>query len=128
MYVNASKPIDISNSLYVFSNVPVSTCKLHVPKGTKAAYQTANQWMDFVNMVEDITGLKTFSGEKLLLEKINGELVIKNLQPNEILQVFDMNGQCIHSEKNHQTSTRLSFPANRIYIIRVGDKCVKYNN
>ncbi len=36
----------------VFYNVPTSTCVLYVPIGSKEAYSTADQWEDFLNIVE----------------------------------------------------------------------------
>jgi len=50
--VHAASPVDISSSANVFYNVNKSTCTLYVPAGSKADYQAANQWKDFVNIVE----------------------------------------------------------------------------
>lgn len=51
-----SKIVDVENVTMdddVFEGVPTSTCVLHVPKGTIEAYRNADQWKDFVNIVED---------------------------------------------------------------------------
>jgi hypothetical protein len=45
-------PIDLRTSLSVFENVDKTTCTLYVPEGSKSAYQAANQWKDFLNIVE----------------------------------------------------------------------------
>ncbi len=45
-------PIDLNSSLDVFFDLNKSTCTLYVPYGSKAAYQAANQWKDFTNIVE----------------------------------------------------------------------------
>ncbi len=37
---------------WVFFNVPTSTCTLYVPEGSKEAYSTADQWQDFMSIVE----------------------------------------------------------------------------
>ncbi|MDD4990946.1 MAG: leucine-rich repeat protein [Paludibacter sp.] len=50
--VDANYPLDISSSNNVFLNVNKSTCTLYVPIGSKSMYQSANQWKDFVNIVE----------------------------------------------------------------------------
>jgi uncharacterized protein (TIGR02145 family) len=52
IYTFAGTPIDLSANTGVFASVNKSSCVLHVPAGTKAAYQAANQWKDFVNIVE----------------------------------------------------------------------------
>jgi len=54
IYANAITPIDLTHSIGVFSNINPSTCVLHVPKGSKAAYQGAGQWNKFLNVVDDI--------------------------------------------------------------------------
>jgi hypothetical protein len=50
--VNASKPIDLTSSINVFSGINTASCVLNVPQGSKAAYQSANQWSSFTNIVE----------------------------------------------------------------------------
>jgi len=51
-----SVPIDLSSSNNVFQNINKTNCTLNVPYGSKAAYQAANQWQDFTNIVEAING------------------------------------------------------------------------
>jgi hypothetical protein len=50
--MNANYPVDLYASNNVFLNVNKSTCTLYVPIGSKSMYQSANQWKDFVNIVE----------------------------------------------------------------------------
>ncbi|MFA9392088.1 MAG: leucine-rich repeat protein [Prolixibacteraceae bacterium] len=45
-------PIDLTYSSNVFSGVNIKTCTLYVPYGSKAAYSEANQWKDFIYIVE----------------------------------------------------------------------------
>ena len=52
IYAEASTPVDLSASADVFLNANISNCILCVPVGSKAAYQMANQWQDFTNIVE----------------------------------------------------------------------------
>ncbi|HEY5591235.1 MAG TPA: leucine-rich repeat protein [Paludibacter sp.] len=52
IYVESSIPVDLSSSADVFLNVDKSSCILYVPVGYKAAYQAANQWSNFQNIVE----------------------------------------------------------------------------
>jgi hypothetical protein len=54
IYASSSTPIDISASSNVFEMINKSTCILHVPVGSKALYEAADQWQDFSNIVEDI--------------------------------------------------------------------------
>ena len=50
--VHQSTPVDLMNSDSVFKYINTTTCKLFVPVGSKAAYQEANQWGDFQNIIE----------------------------------------------------------------------------
>lgn len=55
--VNALVPVDITNKTNVFYNVDKINCTLYVPYQTKTLYSSANQWKDFVNIVENPYGL-----------------------------------------------------------------------
>lgn len=57
IYANRLSPIDISNNVNVFKDVDNINCILHVPYSTKLLYGAANQWKDFVNIVENQYGL-----------------------------------------------------------------------
>ncbi len=50
--VESSVPIDLTNSIDVFDRVDKSTCKLYVPYGSSALYKTADQWEDFIQIIE----------------------------------------------------------------------------
>ena len=50
--IKIRKNIPVSISSDAFGDVNKSTCVLYVPFGTKSAYQAANQWKDFQNIVE----------------------------------------------------------------------------
>lgn len=52
IYVYAPIPYPFSSSSNVFSYVNKSSCTLYVLKGSKTAYQIANIWKDFTNIVE----------------------------------------------------------------------------
>jgi hypothetical protein len=45
--VNATTPIDLSQSISVFDGVETSSCVLYVPVGTKSTYQAATGWSVF---------------------------------------------------------------------------------
>ena len=52
VYVYSISPVDLNSSNGVFSGVVTSSCNLYVPYGSKSAYQAANQWKYFKNIVE----------------------------------------------------------------------------
>ena len=52
IYANSPTPINISASQGVFYYINKTTCILYVPVGKKALYAAANQWKDFINIIE----------------------------------------------------------------------------
>jgi hypothetical protein len=53
IYASTFSPVELNADSYeVFSEVNKTTCTLFVPYGSKTAYQEANQWKDFNNIVE----------------------------------------------------------------------------
>lgn len=52
IYANSIIPVNLSASDSVFNYVNKTTCTLYVPTGSKAAYQAADKWKDFSNIVE----------------------------------------------------------------------------
>jgi hypothetical protein len=68
--VHSFIPIPLGANSEVFKYINKTTCTLYVPSGSKAAYQAANQWKDFVNIVE-VPGLYT-SETKLDFSCIGG--------------------------------------------------------
>jgi photosystem II stability/assembly factor-like uncharacterized protein len=57
--VHSLEPLDLNSSSDVFLNVDKVACTLYVPIGSKSAYQSANQWKDFVNIVEVNTNVNS---------------------------------------------------------------------
>ena len=56
IYNHAKTPAYCSEG--VFENVPAETCVLHVPAGHIEAYQAADGWKDFANIVGDQAGIE----------------------------------------------------------------------
>jgi len=53
IYAYSVKPIDLNASISPFVGVNTTTCILHIPVGSKSNYQTANEWKEFANIVEN---------------------------------------------------------------------------
>jgi hypothetical protein len=62
IYAYSKVPVDIIHSSSVFDMVNKTTCTLYVPSATKIAYQAANQWQDFSNIIERSTSFPYFEG------------------------------------------------------------------
>ena len=74
----ANTPQEITSS--VFDNVDKSTCVLYVPAGSISAYQSADVWKDFSNILPiSQQGLEDVQGNNVQCTKIvhNGQIFIK---------------------------------------------------
>lgn len=91
-------PIDLSNSYYVFDQIIF--CTLYVPNGTKAAYQVANQWSDFINIVEfDPTAVENPKNTNLniIYNQATGSLQLNGIDSSASVSLYDLNGRlCIN--------------------------------
>lgn len=51
--VHCNIPTPLTIDEYTFYNVPLSTCTLYVPTGSKSAYQSTDYWKNFGNFIEE---------------------------------------------------------------------------
>lgn len=61
IYCAIPEPLNIGYSNTIFSNVPFSTCVLHVPAGSEQAYREAETWKEFAH----IEAIKEASTDKV---------------------------------------------------------------
>ena len=128
IHVNITQPLNLQS--FVFTNVNKTTCNLYVPKGSKAAYQVAEQWMDFINIWEEDAPnrLTTVKPNELDLSVKNGQVLLSRLPQNEILCVVDMKGKFIINMLVNSEYLTINLPHKGVYIVRVGKKSSKISN
>ena len=62
IYIQAATPPTTEEGCAYFESQVLSNCKLYVPKGSLEAYQNANIWKEFQNIIEtDYTGISNIS-------------------------------------------------------------------
>ncbi|MBQ4007872.1 MAG: leucine-rich repeat protein, partial [Muribaculaceae bacterium] len=54
IYCYVNHPVDVDLGFMAFQGVKVTECTLHVLKGRYDEYRNAEQWKDFVNIVDDL--------------------------------------------------------------------------
>ena len=87
--VHGTWPVDLSAVTGVFTGVDKTKCILYVPTGSKDAYQAADGWKDFTNIVEfTTTGIEN-------VQKNNASLAIAGnpVQGNEAKLTFAESGE-----------------------------------
>ena len=75
IYTYPVSPVNLNSSKGVFSNINKTTCSLFVPIGTKSVYQSANQWMDFVN-INEIQDLYVSSNSTNLSSNLGSNTIV----------------------------------------------------
>jgi Leucine-rich repeat (LRR) protein len=127
-------PLDLSSSSYVFYQVNTTTCTLNVPLGSKSAYQAAQQWKDFTNIVEkNFTGIDPIISDQKLTVYPNPtsgkvKLVFDQLPLGGItLTVNDFTGKTILTQLIHENEAWIDLGGNSpgVYFINTNLKNYK---
>jgi len=125
IYADRPTPVNLGSS-GVFSSVNTTTCTLYVPTGSKILYAAADQWKDFINIVEHtVTGIATVSASKLNIRVMERTVEIGLPEESAQVQVVDISGRHLYNEKPAGNSLSVTLPHSGIYLVRVGNKTTK---
>ena len=112
--LNPTPPTGGSNS---FTNQQYIDANVYVPKGSLAAYQAADPWLNFWNIQEiDPTGIDNVSVDNEPFITIEDGVIKINKQGSQPVSVYSVDGQCVYSG----TDNTISNLAKGLYIIRSG--------
>lgn len=129
IYVYRSIPVDLTSSENVFYGVNKTSCTLYVPVDTKTAYQAANQWKDFVNIVEFTTAVPRVDDERINIHPnpVVDNFKIDGLEGTIDLILMDINGkELLHKEILKDENVSLSeFPAG-MYFVKLSNNGLNY--
>ncbi len=117
----STTPINLDLSMHVFYDVDKNNCVLHVPSTSLAAYQSANQWMDFFTISNDITTKQkevSISNIKVFTNK--NTVIIKDVTAGEYIELFNMQGTSLYKKKSFSNISHINLTDRGIYIIKVG--------
>jgi hypothetical protein len=117
-------PIDLSSSEFVFAGVSKNACKLIVPAGAGSAYQSANQWSEFVNIVEHITtGFERENNiaTKVLYDSSAGCLRVCGMMETTLLEIFNLSGRLVLNAPVNEglSSINISNLSDGVYFYRI---------
>jgi BspA type Leucine rich repeat region (6 copies)/Domain of unknown function (DUF6383) len=121
--VEAQTPVDLTKSTDVFYSTDKLTCTLYVPKGSKSAYQSADQWKDFYFIVEyDPNGITDITANGTSLYITDGQLHIKNAPVGEQVRVTSILGMLVYNGVSTTDELTVSLPQHGVYVVTVGSK------
>ena len=112
-----------------FGGVDQTTCTLYVPKGTLEAYKAADEWKDFVNIVEEeYTGIEEVgadsAGQAVITASGNG-IVVENLPAGTAVTVYTLSGTVVYEGVASGSRTELTLPAGHLYLVKCGSTVTK---
>lgn len=126
IHANMEVPVDLSSSNDVFYNVPVATCTLYVPKGSKSLYEVAEKWKDFANIGEDeYAGIASNNSSTVCAFIQNGQLIVKGLLRGKKVVVYSISGVGIYSRTASEDEICINLPNHGIYIVSCGNQNIK---
>jgi len=126
IHVKSPIPCSFDNSYpTVFNGLSTNTCVLYVPVGSKTNYQNAPQWWSFKNIVEETTDIKQMSPSLLGVYTQDRKINFRNLIIGELIQIYTQDGKLVFEEKAKEVIYSIQLPKNKLYIIKIGEKCTK---
>jgi hypothetical protein len=136
IYAYSSSPVDLSSSPYAFDYVDKKTCKLYVPAGSKSAYQAADQWKDFINIIEGQLPVNVVNevDNRILTLYPNpaNDYVICNLQDAlhpAVIELYDLQGKKVLSETlTYNKQVSVSHLKRGIYFCKLKQNGNLYNS
>ncbi len=100
---------------------------LRVPVGSLEAYENAEPWKNFVYMEEydfsGVSAVSAYDSSDIQIEIDGDRVLIQNLESNEALTIYDMNGKIIYSGPSHVVYGLTP----GIYIVKAGNKTCKFS-
>ncbi len=117
-----------------FSNYNFINTILYVPKGAKAAYQSAEIWKNFWNIQEysDEEGMSNdiaeAQGNAILIQSHDGIISIAGVAADTNIAIYSVSGQIVGSTiaHDHYSTISTSLKKGEVAIILIGNKSLKY--
>ncbi len=117
IYVKNPIPIDLTLSTNVFYLVDKVACKLYVPIGTVAAYRAANQWGDFIQILENSLSTTDFNKSNLKIFPNPAVDFVNFSEVMDKIMILDLSGKAIKTIHTATKKIDISTLPKGIYII-----------
>lgn len=114
---------------YCFYKVDQTTCVLYVPKGTLEAYKSADEWKDFLRIVEEeYTGMEEVGADsagQAVITSCGDGIVVENLPAGTAVTVYTLSGTVVYEGVASGSRTELTLPAGHLYLVKCGPTVTK---
>ena len=126
IYANNPIPVNLSAALYTFNNVDKTTCILHVPVGSKLAYQSAVVWQDFIIVEGGFqSAVNNLAESNVKVYTKNSCIVIDGAKMDEIITIYSSNGMKQQMVKSEGKPLSIPIKHNGVYLVKTAAKTVK---
>ena len=120
---HATTPPTIESYTFTFSNY---SADLYVPVGCKAAYEVADYWENFNNIIEvTLDAPVTLNDNDAIVATIGDNIVVKNATVGSVVRVYTADGAMIATGVATDGDIVVEVPAKGIYVVTVGKQTVK---
>ena len=114
---------------YCFYSVDKTSCTLYVPKGMLEAYKAADEWKDFVDIVEEeYTGIEEVGADsagQAVITACGDGIVVENLPAGTTVTVYILSGTVVYEGVASGSRTELTLPAGHLYLVKCGPTVTK---
>ena len=105
-----------------FDNSIIGFCKLYVPKGSKRAYQSAPQWRDFINIIEEDVSINTINTDNISIQSVSNAIIIEAKETTPV-SVYTLFGQRVYQSV---IIGNVEINLNKgVYIVRINNESQK---
>jgi hypothetical protein len=122
-----ANPIPPVVNYYALDLINKLTCRLIVPTGAKATYQNAPYWSEFTTLNEYNfeTQIPVIKLGKYSIYSRGKEIVIKGTSPDDMIEVYTLNGILATRQKADGDITYITTRVNGVYLIRIKNTLAK---
>ncbi|MEI6753011.1 MAG: leucine-rich repeat domain-containing protein [Paludibacter sp.] len=122
--INSMTPPIAANT--AFNNINLQQIYLYVPIGAKIAYEQADVWYNFYNIIEEQNvDVKSVIASNIKVTIANKQITIEGSKIGETLTVISANGSIIINQKINNSRETINVSTSGIYFIRVGEQSIK---
>lgn len=117
------QPTTPPSTYSVFSDDVLMYATLHVPNGSKSAYEAVDPWRNFWNIEEmEFNGIEDIvaDGNEISVTAQDDKIVVNGIKDVRV-DVYNLNGQLVYSGND----TTIAIADKGLYIVKVADKTFK---
>lgn len=108
---------------YALDLIDKQKCTLSIPVGSMSLYNKAPYWEEFTNTTEKNfeTTVQSISKHLYRCYKTRDGLYIKNLMPDDWVEIYTLHGLTVTKQKANSEAMHLPLPVRGIFIVKIRD-------